>query len=277
MSLRRVRSALFLVSLGSTAAFIGVRGASQAYAAAEAAETDGGSADPAISLNAALTQPSGSWTYSGSLNTDASLGYSPLGVAGIFLNSFIYGFSDAVQGSLTVQPLLTDNSYVSGTAALKAGVRTGAISSLSGEVGFSLLRFHSGSSANDDRPWIKVPRASLFATACLGADCGSHFSAHVRYLLAFSDPGTTQQSLLYGVNLLQRVGAHVKLRLDVEGASDEIGGDLQKRPGFALTYGLRFFVTDLAADVGLMKPIGGGKDDRIHLGLPSVALAYRWR
>jgi hypothetical protein len=239
---------------------------------------ESGSVDPAGALNAAFTQPAGSWTYNGSTGYSGPFGYSSFGLSGVFANTLIYGLNDSVQASFTLQPLLTDNSYVRGTVALKAGVRTGAKSSLSAEVAFNMLRRHSGAFSNEDRPWIKVPAATVFATACLSDSCSSHFSAHVRYAVATDGESATAQEFNYGISLLKRLGAHVKLVLDLAAARYKYGGAFEELPGFGLTYGLRFFAADFAADIGLFKPMDAGANgDGIHFGLPSAAVTYRWR
>jgi hypothetical protein len=242
---------------------------------ANAPAVERGDADPAGSLDAAFTQPAGSWTYHGALANAGLLGYSPYAFGGLFTNSLIFGFSDFVQGAITLQPLMTDNSFVRGSAALKAGVRTGGRSSLSAEIAFSLMRNYNGSV---DHPWINIPAATLLATGCITADCASHLSARLQYTLYFSGNSDAGQMIHYGASLLQRMGTHVKLMLDVAVASYRSRGEFEKLRGFGLMYGVRFFATDIAADIGLSKPIGTGVgDDHIHFGLPSAAITYRWR
>jgi hypothetical protein len=273
MHAHRARGLAFLPFpfLGSIGLAIAVMGG-PARAEEPPVTTPSAPSDPASSLNAALTQPAGSWIYSASMRA-GPISYSSYGFTQVFPHSLIYGFSDALQGSFTVQPLLTDNSYLRGTAALKASVHTGAFLALGAQAAFSLFRFHSASS---DQAWSKVPDGTLFATACLSVDCASHVTAHFRAGLYLGGRSTSYE-MDYGLKLLQRVGTHVKLRLDVEAESYKLGsGDLQKLPGFALFYGVRFFAADLAGDIGFTKPIAAGRDDGVHFGYPLAAVSYRW-
>ena len=249
----------------------------QIPAGGHTAESEAVFADPSIAQNAAFTQPARSWTYDSRLRFDSLLGYSPYAFGDFFTNGLTHGFTDAVQGTFRFQPLLYDNSFVRVTTEVKARVRIGPLFWLSTEVGFSLLRLFHGPITSDDHEWIKSPSATLVGTACLSQECASHFSAHSRYVTFFSGRGSASHNLHYGASLRQRVAAHVKLQLELEAASYKGRGGFRKFPGFAVTYGLRFFGQQLAADIGLTKPIADGQDDPVRLGLPSAALSYRWR
>jgi len=224
----------------------------------------GTSADPNIDrgflLPTAMTQPAGSVTYNN---------YE------LLLHGVSVGFTDRVQGSITVlSPIMRDMPFV-GFAALKGRVvSTDRFHlALQGSVGWGHLFQVSEGSAD-----LYTMGAGAFASYCLRQDCSSLVSASATYTLAKPTDEVAAQMVIYGGSVVHRVGRHVKLLGEVASAAGRVAGETENIDGVLVGYGLRFHTDDIAADVGFLRPFtGDDSDDEFLVGLPFVNVSYRWQ
>jgi hypothetical protein len=238
--------------------------ATVAAAPAPPASTTGVGADPNIDrgilLPTAMTQTAGSLTYNN---------YE------LLLHGITYGVTDHVQTTFTVlAPIVRDMPFV-GFASIKGQTAVGdrLHLALQGTLGY----------AND--PSSTVPGNSLFtlgaggfASVCLARDCASLLSASASYELAFGAGQSDGGIIVYGASLIQRLTPHVKLLAELtSGAVKTPDNDLINTPGFLASYALRFHTSNIAGDVGFIKPVGGDSDSAaLLLGVPFVSFSYRW-
>jgi hypothetical protein len=118
--------------------------------------------------------------------------------------------------------------------------------------------------------------AGAFASFCVRADCSSLLSASASYQLTFGS-NQTAQSLVYGGSLVHRVSNHVKLLGELTALAGRTSSDdFDNAPVVLVGYGVRFYASSLAGDIGFIKPVGDGATDEFLLGLPFVNVSYRW-
>ncbi len=238
-----------------------------AAVAAAPADAPEASADPNIDrgflLPTAMNQPAGSMTYNN---------YE------LLLHGFTYAISDRMQTTVTVLSPITKDMPFFGVAAFKGQVV--AIPrfylALQGSAGYG----HSFSSGGSSGGGGALLGAGAFATACLREDCSSLLSASATYELALStDSGGKVHMIVYGGSIVHAVSTHVKLLGEITSAAvdAENGTGFDNMPGALFSYGVRFHSSNIAGDVGFIKPvITGSGSDNFLLGLPFVNISYRW-
>lgn len=226
-------------------------------------QTPGVAADPnadrAFILPTAMTQPGHSATYNN---------YE------LLLHGLTYGITDRVQTTVTVlSPIVKDMPFL-GIAAVKwrflATQRFHM--ALQGSAGLGHV-FDSSPSSNSNGYTLG---GGAFATACLREDCSSILSASATYQHFFS--GNNDGNLvIYGGSLVHGVSQHVKLLAEVASAAASGGSsDLDNMPGALFGYGVRLHTSNIASDIGFVRPVGEDTGDFL-LGLPFVNVSYRWQ
>jgi hypothetical protein len=84
--------------------------------------------------------------------------------------------------------------------------------------------------------------------------------------------------LIYGGSLVVRVSDHVKLLAEVASGGVGSGDDFESFGGVVASYGVRFYGTHFASDVGFIKPFDKhGDGGELLMGLPFASLSYRWQ
>jgi hypothetical protein len=219
--------------------------------------------DRGFLLPTAMTQPAGSITYNN---------YE------LFLHGVTYGITDRVQASVTVlSPIVQGMPFV-GYAAIKGRIiATDRFNlALQGSFGGGHIKIL------DEGSNFYSAGAGAIASYCLREDCSSLVSASATYQLGLHDLSSFSErldTLIYGASVVHRVSRHVKLLGEVTSAAGNTpNSSLQNADGALVGYGVRFTTNDLAADVGFVKPFGGGATDaNFIMGLPFVNVSYRWQ
>jgi len=226
--------------------------------------------DRGFLLPTAMTQPKGSLTYNN---------YE------LLLHGVTYGFTDHVQGSVTVLSPITRDMPIVGFGALKWRFFDNGRVHLAAQASAGFGNFRAGASDS-----LYSAGAGMFASVCLRDDCQTLLSASATYQLVQTATTTTPdgqstsgraQTLIYGASLVHAVSPHVKLLLEVGSAaagtvSSNDGFD--NFPGLVASYGVRFHNANLAADLGFVRPIlTDGSRDEFLVGLPFASVSYRWR
>ena len=118
--------------------------------------------------------------------------------------------------------------------------------------------------------------AGAVASRCLSEDCHSLASFSLSAGRGFSDDDDADGlGLAFGGSLVKRVSRRTKLLFEVvSGASFDPAFEML--PGALLSYGIRFFGSDIAGDVGFVRPVGEDTGEFL-LGLPFINFTYRWR
>jgi hypothetical protein len=215
--------------------------------------------DRAFLLPTAMTQPRGTLTYNN---------YE------LLLHGLTYGITDRLQVSVTVDSPISKDMPLFGTAALKGHV-------------LALGRFHLalqgnlgyGGAFNDDgNAHAFTVGAGTLASFCLREDCSSLLSASATYQLVLAGGQNGEaHAIIYGGSIVHAVGSHVKLLGEVTSAAAGAEGVFENAPGVLASYGVRFHTSNIAADVGFIKPISSDGDlGGLLLGLPFVSVSYRW-
>jgi hypothetical protein len=209
--------------------------------------------DRGFVLPTAMTQPAGSVTYNN---------YE------LLLHGITYGLTDRLQLSATVlAPILKEMPFV-GYASLKGQIYRGERLhlALQGSVG--------GGYNRDGGDGAFMAGLGGLGSLCVRQDCSSLLSASVTYQLISDRFNSSNGGLIYGVSLVHRVGAHVKLLAEVASASAFSSGDLK---GALINYGVRFYGNNIAGDIGFIKPIRDDGGDPFLVGLPFASISYRWQ
>lgn len=214
--------------------------------------------DRGFLLPTAMTQPAGSLTYNN---------YE------LLLHGITYGVTDHVQVSATVLAPIVEGMPFFGIVAVKGAVleRGRLHLALQGDGGVAFDTTNSGSGY--------LMGGGALTSLCLRGDCSSLLSASATYNYMLADGGGHAHSVVYGGSIVHRVGAHVKFLGEVTSA---LGGtsptNTQNADGVLASYGLRFFGSTLAADIGFVKPVSSsGGTGGFLMGLPFANFSYRWQ
>jgi hypothetical protein len=211
----------------------------------------GASSDPNIDrgflLPTAETQPAGSITFN-----DYQL----------FFVGLTYGITDSLQVSASaLLPVLEDTpTVVSGSGKLRL-VATDR---------FRLAAHASATALRADGDGVGLATLGGTGSLCLDAGCHSMLSATVGAMAALDD-GVAAPAVFYGLSATRRVAPRIKLLAEVAGAALDVEDGTESLHG--VSYGVRFFAANIAADVGFVKPIGA--DDPFVLGFPFLNVSYR--
>jgi hypothetical protein len=213
--------------------------------------------DRGFLLPTAMTQPKGSVTYNN---------YE------LLIHGLTYGITDHTQVSFGVlAPVVKEMPFV-GTASLKTRVVDAGR--------FHLALQASATLAGSD---LGLLGAGVLGSYCLSDDCASLLNASAGYQFGapFSQDFQNGHLVTYGAGLIQRLGDHVKLLVEVGSAMSatnegDASNGVDHLPGLVLNYGVRFHGSKLAADVGFIRPIVDGIDDPFILGIPFLNVSYRW-
>jgi hypothetical protein len=138
--------------------------------------------------------------------------------------------------------------------------------------------FNSGSESGSTSTAYTLGAGAL-ASVCVREDCSSLLSGSVMYQLGLADGSSmTTQFIIYGGSLIHRVTPHFKLLAEVtSGAGKVASSSFDNISGALFSYGARFNASNIAADVGFIKPITSGGDLGILLGIPFASVSYRWQ
>jgi hypothetical protein len=74
---------------------------------------------------------------------------------------------------------------------------------------------------------------------------------------------------------VHRVGPHVKLLAEIASAGNSQTFDAEHSA--LVSYGVRFYGSSIASDIGFIKPIGVNGAGPFVLGLPFASISYRWQ
>ncbi len=122
------------------------------------------------------------------------------------------------------------------------------------------------------------------ATFCLDSACDNELNATGIFNLQFGstgESGRTQAVVVgyFGGGAAIRASRHIKLIAEVSTGGASTTASFVAIPGGLITYGLRFFGTDIAADLLLVRPFatsGSVGDFPFPLGIPMLNFSYRW-
>jgi hypothetical protein len=206
--------------------------------------------DRSFLVPTAMTQPKGSLTYS---NYELAL------------HGLTYGFTDRLQGSLTILPPYVDDIPFVAVLSVKGQVVR------SDRLHLALQGSTTFASADHDSA-AAFSGGTLFS-ACISEDCASLVSLGLTVLFSNQDE---DYILSYSGSLTQKLSEHTKLLVEMVSAAyhdDDTG--YHGAPGFLLNYGIRFHGHNFAGDVGFMRPVGFEDDGNIAMGLPFVNFTYR--
>ena len=187
----------------------------------------------------------------------------------IFLG-ITYGVTDNFQLTAVVLPPFTDDipflGMISGKGSLEIAPRVRIAASVA-------LAFGS---VDGDSGTAGVVGGAL--SYCTDESCASLVSGYVYggFSLEGEDGAVP---VAYGASLVQRLGRRVKLVVDVGSGGVLASEDAVFAEGILLGYGLRFFTSDIAGDIGFVRPFFLGDNDEdigFILGLPVVTFSYRW-
>jgi hypothetical protein len=230
-------------------------GAGPAIAVEAPPAPTGASEDPNIDrgflLPTAETQPAGSLTFN-----DYEL----------FFAGLTYGVTDSVQVSVSALLPVFPDSPIIATGSGKARLVSSG--------GFKLAVHGSFTIATESGDDATLMTGGSTASFCLDATCHSMLSGTLGGASA-GDGGYSDHAVFYGASLVQRIAPRAKLLVEVAGLrakGDEDGSDSLH----VVSYGVRFFGDNIAADVGFVKPVGiDGDDDVFVTGLPFINFSYR--
>lgn len=155
---------------------------------------------------------------------------------------------------------------------LRIGAATAKVQIYRGETW--RLALHGGvlfGSDGGDGDGVAAGSAGLAATACLDAECTSHFSAFAALAAVDEDESTTP--LFFASGLVLRVAENARILAELDMGSSTSDSDLDEEA--LLWYGLRFTSRKLSTDVGFVRPIADYDTDSFPLGLPMVIFNYR--
>ncbi|MFH0902032.1 MAG: hypothetical protein V2A73_15485 [Pseudomonadota bacterium] len=201
----------------------------------------------------ALTQPEGSFSFN-----DYEL----------ILLGATYGVTDSFQISGMIVPPIVENMPFFGLASAKLAANR------AGKVRLALVgTLFYGSDGDDDSVWFST--VGGVASYCLDESCSSLLSGFA--LAGFAkEMDDDILPVLYGGSLTARMSRNVKLI--VEAASAATFGEEDSWTRSALvSYGVRFFSSNIAGDVGFVKPVGEDVGDGFLLGIPMLTFTYRAR
>jgi hypothetical protein len=217
-------------------------------------------ADPSIDrawfAGTALTQPEGTLAFN-----DLSLGYFGLVFLGVS-----YAITDSFQIGATVMPPIAEGVPFVGVAAAKWGTRVGGSVHLAA-IGNAFLL----GDAEGMPDWAAT--LGGVGSVCIDRGCSSLLSGFA--VIGFTQGQSGHSTpLFYGASALLRLTRSIKLVVEADSAT--VLGDGTGIDGGLITYGVRFYGKELAADVGFAKPFQGmGDRDSFGLGLPVFSLTYR--
>ncbi|MCC6998411.1 MAG: hypothetical protein IT370_27615 [Deltaproteobacteria bacterium] len=212
----------------------------------------------------AETQPKGSFSF-----TDYEL----------FLMGITYGATDNLQVSLTTMAPITEDmplfAIIGGKLQL---LGTGNLHlALVGNL-FYGSDGDSGNSADSASAALLGGAVSL----CLDPTCASLLSGALQAGFALETDQHGVLPYLVSVSISKTIGRRVKLLAGFDTAGLTADGDNELADGGLLSYGLRFFSSDIAGDVGFIKPVclssrfEGDCDGGLVMGVPWVDFSYRW-
>ncbi len=87
----------------------------------------------------------------------------------------------------------------------------------------------------------------------------------------------TAQAVVYGGSIVHGVTRHVKLLGEITsaGAFNVDNSDFSNAPGALVSYGVRLHNSNIASDIGFVRPMFADSD--FVMGLPFVNVSYRWQ
>ena len=134
--------------------------------------------------------------------------------------------------------------------------------------------------ANDDGPDNdSALGASLggIVSICLDADCHSMATGSVTGFSAIAGDNTDNDiGILYSGGVTAKVAKHAKLLLEVTSAAAQTSeSGFTSADSALVSYGVRFFSSSIAGDIGFVKPVGDAGDDDFILCLPFINFTYR--
>jgi hypothetical protein len=219
--------------------------------------------DRALLQPTAMTQPAGSLTYNN---------YE------LLLHGFTYGITDNVQATVTVLSPITTNMPLFGLAAIKWRLPTGDRVHLALQGSAGALHVSSSGDGGSSATAYSVGAGAL-VSVCVREDCSSLLSGTVSYQLGMAEDSTaTTQFIIYGGSLVHRVTPHVKLLAEVtSGAGKVASNSFDNVSGVLASYGVRFNASNIAGDVGFIKPITSNGSEGLLLGIPFASVSYRWQ
>jgi hypothetical protein len=204
----------------------------------------------------AMTQPAGSLTYNN---------YE------LLLHGLTYGITDKVQVSATVlAPLFKDMPFV-GVASAKWQFLSTQRLHLAAQGSATMIHVSFNESENPDSS------VYLLGVGAFASDCSSLVSLNASYQVGRDSAGSgTAQAVVYGGSIVHGVSRHVKLLGEVTsaGAFNVDNSTFSNAPGALVSYGVRLHNSNIASDIGFIRPMFTDSD--FLLGLPFVNVSYRW-
>jgi hypothetical protein len=213
----------------------------------------------------AMTQPAGSLTYNN---------YE------LLLHGLTYGITDQVQVSATVlAPLFKDMPFV-GVASVKWQFLSTQRLHLAAQGSATMIHLSFNESDSPDGSVsgsVYFFGAGAFASYCLREDCSSLVSLNASYQVGVASVGSgTAQAVVYGGSIVHGVSRHVKLLGEITsaGAFNVDNSTFSNAPGALVSYGVRLHNSNIASDIGFIRPLFSDSD--FLLGLPFINVSYRW-
>ncbi len=212
----------------------------------------------------AETQPKGSFSF-----TDYEL----------LLMGITYGVTDQLQVSLTTMAPITEDMPLFAIIGGKLQLVS------SGNLHFALVGNLFYGSDGDSGSSSDSASAALLGGAvslCLDPTCASLLSGALQAGFALEADQNGVLPYLVSVSVSKKVGRRVKLLAGFDTAGVTADGDNELADGGLLSYGLRFFSSDIAGDIGFIKPVclssrvEGDCDGGLVMGVPWVDFSYRW-
>jgi hypothetical protein len=116
------------------------------------------------------------------------------------------------------------------------------------------------------------------ASLCLDAECHSLLTGGLQLMFGINTQDSSSAFVFTpSVSLIGRLSRHVKALIELDGGGDHVDGKTELGRGALVMYGVRFYSSDIAGDIGFARPICDGCDTgNLVLGLPLVTFSYRF-